>query len=187
MIKWLNKKYDARRDIVAKGNVIDTLISPFLQGGSGFIISRRAAEEIILYKKWILYEAELVDDIRFSDVWKIIGVRMNEANSGFFLGHQFKGEMEILINRQYWKIPMCPSFNPQQTCGSRFHHLRDLTVLHTIWNHTQLKLAANSIFKHVPSNIYWHQNGMFPIICKMPVTRHIKERIRDFTGYNEDI
>lgn len=56
-------------------------------------MSRKAAEEVLKIKEYVLYEAELVDDMGFSDVWKMIGVRMKGANSGFFLGHQFKGDI----------------------------------------------------------------------------------------------
>ena len=94
---------------------------------------------------------------------------------------------EIYVNKEYSMTPICPSFNQQQSCGSRFHHLKELTVLHTIWNHTQLRLAAESIFNYTPNNIYWYQNGMFPIICKMPFARHIRERLRDFMEFNDEI
>ena len=188
MMKWFNQKYNSKKDIVVKGHAIDLLPITFLQGGSGFIISRKAAEKILNMKYWILYESFLVDDMRFSEVWKRLGVRIREASSGFFIGHQFHNLMDELIERNYRLIPQCPLFNPQQSCGSKFHHLRDLTIFHTIWNHTQLELAAKSLFSHkIPSNLYWYQNVMFPVVCKMPFKRHLKYEFNKFIGIDDDI
>ena len=187
MIKILNFKYKPRDDVIVKGNGIDLLSLPFLQGGSGFIISRKAAEEILKMKHWILYDSFLVDDMRFSEVWKRLGLRMRNISSGFFLGHQFDDFNDEIIDHNFKIIPNCPLINPQRSCGYNFHHLKDLTIFHTIWNHTQLDLLSKTIFGNIPNNLYWYQNGVFPSICKMPLSRHLKERFNSFLGFINEI
>ena len=168
MINEFKQKGNPRTTPLVFGNCIDVTDYSFLQGGAGWIISRKAAEMIYSLRDWVIDEQWCPDDVRFGQVIRRIGLRLCDTATGRFLGHQFYFGINMvdLIKKNYSAVPQCEAINPQMTCGKQYHRLKDLVVYHTIWNDTELLLAGESLFEYTPSNIYWYQNFMFPGVCR---------------------
>jgi hypothetical protein len=85
-MRELDRRYDPLTDVVLRG---DCIVSgfPFLQGGAGYIVSRRALEVLVPYANysiWAFWEDH--DDKRLGHVMWDSGIRASECGSSAFTG-----------------------------------------------------------------------------------------------------
>jgi hypothetical protein len=95
-VRYLNHLYDPYTQPIILGNCIHSMrvnfsgFEGFLQGGSGWVISRRAAELIEpLGREWVP-SVHTADDIMFNKLLQKLNISLFNATSEFFLGHDIR-------------------------------------------------------------------------------------------------
>jgi hypothetical protein len=93
-VEFLDRTYNPLTETVILGNCIGKDRESFLQGGSGWVLSRRAAERVEALRWAWVPRIDHADDVRFTRVLDRLNVSLANATSPFFLGHDlyFNGE-----------------------------------------------------------------------------------------------
>jgi len=161
MIKGFLDLLNPRDNVLVYGNCLDIPDGPFLGKNSGYLISRKAGEQIYKWISWIIGYQFVPEEIRFTDIIKKLGLRMSDTSSGFFLENSFSKEDLDAIKLTRQSLSKCPPFNPQITCGRDFFSLNSIAISHNFsLNSLDMILGR----KH-PSNVYYYMNNSQPVLC----------------------
>jgi len=163
------EKGDPYNNVLLEGHCIDRNAEyNFIQGGSGFIMSRKAAEKFMTFgPKWVS-ETSLPDDVHFSSAVQRLGLSIKQCTSGHFIGHGLiHYQADAITSRKWDTLPNCPGSVNNVYCASGIYKLQDLMVFHyipTSWKNFHI---GKVISEGIPDNIFWYQTGDTPNMCKV--------------------
>lgn len=109
LIFELKNNFNPRKDIIMKGNCFNhyAINLTYLQGGSGYILSRKACQLIIQNVSsnlWIYHPIEW-EDFSTLNFFQILGIHSYNATSPYFWGHGFSfNDIEYLKKKKISKI-----------------------------------------------------------------------------------
>lgn len=173
-VTWLNSLSDPRQTVMAYGNCVAWGKDSFyLQGGSGYIFSRRAAEKFLeIEKEWIesLNEPE---DNHIMEFFKYVGLKSTDVASTFFSGHFLRRsdyqnfEWNPSQNPAY---PVCPNKLPEQSeCNSTLSPYSQTVFSHS-WGDKLSHRDWKRWFKNVPSDamVYYYKTDFHVCQAEKP-------------------
>jgi hypothetical protein len=163
-VAYLDERYDPLKDVVVLGNCIDRdqvhdgrLYPGFLQGGAGWVVSRRAAELIEPMAWTWVPNINWADDVAFTEVLQRLNLSVFDATSEFFLGHDIKdGDRNWIRNPDGLKV--CPGADGRKAirCRRFTAPLKDLVVWHRQWQRSEaLADDAQITFDAHPDVHFW--------------------------------
>lgn len=163
-IAELNSKHDPTRDCVILGNCVS--FSPgtgFLQGGSGWLLSRRAAELIAPLRDEFARQIDAADDVCFNWILDRIGISLQSATSGAFIGHDIHAAFG-------GGLPACEEEEEgNDACATFTAPLRGVVFWHEQLTEN-VRLAATierarQAFAS-PPNVHFWMDGQFVRLCR---------------------
>ena len=139
----------------------------YLQGGSGYIVSRRAAELFVRFGKEHINARFEYDDIYFSRLLFKVGLNIYETSSDRIIGHDFLGVgTSSVVNKHWNNFPNCPNHLDWEFCKVGPFKLNKLAIIHQKIHNEAIGLGQVIEKNEVPDNIYWYQKGLFNYLCK---------------------
>jgi len=138
-----------------------------LQGGSGFLISRKAAELIMLESDQLVASIDMFEDwVIYSTIQRIIK-NTSETYSPRFIGHGFsKRDWQLLESQQYEEFPLCPKKFWTVSCQSMLYPLSKVVFFHQFGYEPGPERWINAT-KKVPQNLMWYQSWYYSRLCRM--------------------
>jgi hypothetical protein len=163
-VAYLDDKYDPLKEIVVLGNCIDRdeehggrVYRGFLQGGSGWVLSRRAAELVERMGWTWVPEIDWADDVIFTRVLERLNLSVFNGTSEFFLGHDAKDWDRFQIENP-GGLPVCPRAEERNAvrCRKFTSPLRDLVFWHRQWDQMGPRMDdAEAMFRAPPNVHFW--------------------------------
>ena len=171
IIDDLNSRYNTYTDSHIEGHCIEAWGHIYMQGGSGDIFSRKAAEKFVKIGMSFIRNMTNLDDIEFEKMRKILGVSVTQSASKFMYGHKFVNN----VNEKFYEnLDYCPSSIPPTKCyGDKLISGRHLTGYHTLSSGgvhflpsmlEQFKIVQEQILLH-PDISYYH-DALYLHFCK---------------------
>lgn len=169
----LEKKYDPLKDIVMIGQLCEYSLFPpraFIHGGSGWIMSRKAAQLYLEHKdqqlEYLANSNHYGDDVvtqMFIDKYQL---PYEDIHSQRFLGTKLDDEsVKMLITNRYHLTPECPP-NPIDMPITRAHiPFYNLINWHSGRRDVISIVEGWKILSHVPHNIYVFLENDHSSIC----------------------
>jgi hypothetical protein len=172
-MRTLSVRYFARKDPVILGHCISSPAGKgFIQGGSGWLISRRAAEMLEpLWGEWVS-GMNWSDDWSFPDYMNRFNLDVWNSTSEFFLGHDIKhGDSAALSSKNYNSLPDCRPFDqlPQKFCRQFTAPLRNVVFFHeqlTPDFNINPTLEKSQLAFAAPSTVHFYMEEADVRLCK---------------------
>lgn len=153
----LGKKYNTENDSVLLG---DCIIGGYMiQGGSGYIMSRKMARKFVKYSKKWLNESKGPDDVEIRRFLSYVKKTASDTSSPYLSGRGFIGLESTNFDAS--KLSICPKYF-DKTCNIGINKLEDTFLMHpnlrnitkdlTVWSNF-LKLQLDNKHKYG-----WHSN-----------------------------
>lgn len=129
IVNYLNLRYNPLIDSHIEGHCIEANNHIYMQGGCGYILSRKAAEIFIKNGISLIKNITSFDDLEFGKMRDILGVSVQQSASKFIYGHKFTFNVnEDLYNT----LEYCPSSIPYSKCyGRKLFDINNFTAFHT--------------------------------------------------------
>jgi len=163
-LAWLEGRYDPLVDAVVKGDCVAYFGRMlYLQGGAGFLCSRRAAEKMAAALPLFMSVSIAAEDTTSGPFLDALGILVNRSCCGAFMGH---GPDFLWLGRA-----PCPRREKGGFLIPRhLTRLRDVVVFHRKnWAGNRLERAmgdANTIF-NADAGIRWYTEDLFwPAMCQ---------------------
>jgi hypothetical protein len=165
----LESAHHPLKDFVFLGNCIRNEYWTWPQGGSGYLLSRAAAQALEPLGRDFLGHLKKPEDITFETFFEAIGRNVSSVTSAAFCGHSFGWEALDRIRRRAWtSFDPCPDFGaiPSGFCAPFLSPLRDIVFYHE-WNGSAAASIANleAIAAADPS-VLWYMDGKWPHVCR---------------------
>lgn len=163
----LEERFDPITMPVLKGHCVSYCVQKYyLQGGSGFVFSRKAAEILFQSRSEWGSNVTFFDDY-LASVWcSILKIDHKDTASGGFVGHFFpENEKQIIRNYEYHNLPDCPKKYRNHHCGNTMYRLNEISVTHDAEKGRPYPHYEG--FTKAPSNIYFYMDTCYPKICKV--------------------
>lgn len=130
VIKDLNSRFNTFTDSHLEGHCVYALDRVFLQGGAGYIFSRKAAELFIEKSIPFIINMTWYDDAEFAKMRDQIGVSIPQSASKFMVGHLFFEKMD---ENFYDTLDECPNPVPYTQCyGEKLFSIKHFTGYHSL-------------------------------------------------------
>jgi len=167
--EFINDMYsygDPKTEPMVFGHCID-VEWVYLQGGSGYILSRRAAELMIRYGYEHMNALFEYDDIYFTRWFMKLGISMYETSSDRVIGHDFLGSnVHQIISHDWGRFPTCPETLDSVYCKVGPFRINRLAIFHQKSHQSAIDFGRAVGKRDIPNNIYWYQKGLFNYLCK---------------------
>ena len=129
----LASKYDTNKDLMVKGNCmyINSSKELYIQGGTGFIISRAFARRFLeIAPQWIKITNK-PDDILIENALHHMGLSSCNASSPYMIGHEIRKLQERKQNPviNISQLPDCPNFYDDK-CGQGVFPIEKSVFIH---------------------------------------------------------
>ena len=164
LISDLYSRGNPNKDIILNGHCCWISI-PFLQGGSGYIFSRKAAEEFWSFRDEFLKLEECQDDLQLTKFIKNKKLKLNSISNSRLMGTRFSEKNIRLIKEgNFSSVQTCPIIINKGLCSEELKPLSKLTIIH------EGSMFKNILFnKSIPNMMYWYQDGLDSILCKKDI------------------
>jgi hypothetical protein len=175
LIADLNRRYRPLDEAVFQGHCIIYLPvnPPFMQGGSGYLLSRFACQYLVPAVNYIAANAIPPEDQyigRFLvDIFKVMPWRMTNHR---FMGFEFEEEERgWIMDRNFSYLPVCPTLPPRVQPGSmclRFvAPIRDIVFFHqSVGGFGEYEIRmARAVFA-APEDVHWWIYAYMSKLCK---------------------
>lgn len=142
---------------------------PLVSGGSGQVISRKAAK--MLYET--RYELLRNRENRWED-WHIVQhakkFGVNNNFMPFMMGHSFlREDYELMMNNEYDKIEKCSKrykIEDDIGCVKGLQEFHKTIVMHQYWSRSESMIEQmRKIIKNAPPNIKWYHVANGTMVC----------------------
>jgi hypothetical protein len=175
----LERHYDPLRQFLVQGNCIIVPWSQFAypQGGAGYLFSRFACEQIAPMARYVLSHGHGAED-------NYMGEFLNELNftgvmvtSDKFFGYTIHEEQrEILMTRDYDKLPVCPRMPNGGPDGCRrfMSPTQNLVFFHQALPFDEYYRSLASHVFTTPPSIKWWMVYHEPELCRA------RQRVLDY-------
>ena len=150
-IQNLENEYNPLHDKVIKGQLCNGI---FLHGGSGWIMSRKAVEEVLKIWDEVPIDPNLADDVFAPKLWKKAGIDILDTNSKDFLGSPIDyPDINYLENHQWSYFRKCPT--------TPHFHLKEISVWHAGSQSMSIVVHGNELMDEMPNLLSGiiNQNG----------------------------
>ena len=158
LLNLLEKKYDPYRDYVLKGNYVNP--PGFMHGGSGWLLSRKAAQKIYteMLKQYIINK-DRSDDVVVATYFNTLPIPKQQWDSKAFVGTMLSDEsQDRFLNYNFTNLPECR--------GKNNFRVVDVAVWHAQSRILYPLLYGNEYMKILPNNVYFCQKGNSLILCE---------------------
>lgn len=125
----LGEKYNTNEDDVVLGNCVINCArrKSILQGGSGYIMSRKTAQKFVDFaEKWLI-KTEVWDDYEFNDFLSYNNQSPKTSACPYMAGLGFDG----LDNKNFDfdSLPVCPEYHHKK-CGTGVLRIEEIYIIH---------------------------------------------------------
>lgn len=144
----------------------------YLQGGSGYILSRYSAIEFEKDHLQFKLECDQTknDDVSFGSWLSYSNYSRREITSRFFVGHQFQGYRQLIdLLRNTSTIPDCQVIKNRhhwRICRPFFTNLKNVVVWHEKNKSKTFFPLAQKFFSQLPGDLYFFQNSYKGEVCR---------------------
>lgn len=162
-IDELESKYRPLHESVIKAHCLANCGEVnYLQGGSGYIFSRYAAQLLYIARSQWLFSDTISDYL--TPYWiKYLKIEFAETSNSRFVGHHFnEEELEIVRTHKYHLLSKCPQHYFYVPCSSSKYQINQIAIFHKFGKIGYPKYEG---FLEAPSNILFYMNQCEQIIC----------------------
>lgn len=132
----------------------------FLQGGSGYLLSRKAAEKFLEFGKYWVSTSETADDVEFSRFIDHIGLPFRKTASPYMFGHPIS---DFNISRLK-KCPPNSAWNKE--CDVGLFPLSEVLIIHNSNIEEGYKsIMALKKYQEISDRLSWYRENYYVIIC----------------------
>lgn len=169
--KLLESKYNPLKEKVILGNCLINSIYTFLQGGSGYIFSRKAVEEMLPHFKTVIDECNEPEDVLHNRFLEFLGISLSEASSEHMIGHSFLySDSSRIYRNDFSGIHKCPvPTNVSKNQCRKFHSpVNQLIFLHQLsLNPNDAISLSDVLFNVKDDSIHWYMCRVGnPCLCR---------------------
>ena len=170
MLALLEAQFDPLKDIVFKGHCFFNW-KTYLQGGSGYIFSRKAVEIFLKdYALQWLAEIDYYDDMATPPLREFYNLTIKETACQFFFGNFF----ESWFSPEFLRVENCQDViarTPSKTeeCDFRIFPMKDFVGLHLITEKsyfTIIDAMRNLIRAKASDDLYYFFEGQLMRFCR---------------------
>ncbi|EAY18022.1 hypothetical protein TVAG_113660 [Trichomonas vaginalis G3] len=157
LLYYLKRNYDPNSDNVFIGH----WMRRFLQGGTGFIMSRKAAGIVLQHGEEWIKNMQREDDVELERMREWLNLSPEQCGSPFCFGE----EPTMFTDENLWKTNFDKCKKPQEPY-SPLYKLADLIALHA--RSVDVEKAMNNLIKakKMRNNLYFTQYGTSLLICE---------------------
>jgi hypothetical protein len=147
----------------------------FLQGGSGFMISRGSLPILleiqpVFFARLANNSAPIAEDVLLPRLMvEAANLTFFEATSPYITGNRIHYPHEaILLSGNIHRLPACPALSDIPTEGCRPHltSVKDIVVFHNDGGYSPDRIAAIwNRLQSMPNNLMFWIKGMWPQLC----------------------
>jgi hypothetical protein len=168
VIRELESEFDPLVDTMIQGACLGKLELTYIQGGSGFVFSRRAVFEFISDWKWVQESVqEFKNDDRLLSVYlNRVNLSFKQATNRFFIGHsffRFKDSYRAVTNQSYNPCPQSP--RSKKGCRSFFTRVKELAFWHDRGTFNGFIGRIDEIRALVRPDLYFYVPNNKPHLC----------------------
>jgi hypothetical protein len=165
----LKRDYDPLTDRVIQGNCLGKYELTYVQGGSGFLFSRRAVFQLLEDWAWIeeMSPDFSNDDRLLSHYIKHVNISWRDATNRFFVGHSFWNftsawkALEFQFHRPCIERP-----KSKKGCRSYFTRVKDIVFWHDRARFMRFIGRIDTIRGMIPEDLYFHIPNNKPMLCR---------------------
>jgi hypothetical protein len=145
------------------GNCMKNWEGEFLQGGSGYLLSRVTARRLLGFGRAWVATVWRSEDVAFEKLMNQIGLKASEGTSEFFLGQYLMLNQRKKMDRMnFAALPKCKG-QRGEGCRPFLAPFNRVVVLHRL---SRLKYTTQPIPSYqFPDNVMWFQFKEFPSFC----------------------
>jgi hypothetical protein len=150
------------------GNCMSNYDGTFLQGGSGYFMSRYTAGRLLAMSGQWLPTVREPEDVAFGNLMMMAGLTsMYNATSEFMMGQYINRSKISAIQRiRLARIEKCPRTPPAaEGCRGFFSRFNRLVVLHRVSGISRLLSEQPRPVYYYPDNLLWYQPGEWSDVC----------------------
>ena len=167
----LNQSFNPFKDTVIQGACLGKEGLVYIQGGSGFVFSRKAAFD--LYNDWAWMDERCVefsnDDRILSNYIQKINISFYDATSRWFLGHRFfkySSAYDAVLNAH--DLNNCFYPVSKKGCKPFFTKVKDITFWHDQTNFSTFIGKIDDIMNKATDDLYFFVPNNKPMLCRAP-------------------
>ena len=169
--KQLESKYNPLKEKVILGNCLIDRIYSFLQGGSGYIFSRKAVKEMLPHFKAVIDECNVPEDVLHNRFLEFLGISLSKASSEHMIGHSFfNDDYSRIYKNDFSGIIKCPKpIKVSKNQCRKFHSpVNQLLILHQLTSDPNVAISLSDILFNVKDNsIHWYMCRVGnPCLCR---------------------
>ena len=132
LMKYLESNFDSRNDIVFKGHTIYNMGIYYLQGGVGYILSRKAVKKFLEFGIDFIKNINTYDDCATYDIRKMFNLTIEEMSTHYLYGQGFSFK-NLKKPEQLNHIYGCPREFPLRGIYDYAAPMNDLVAYHSIY------------------------------------------------------
>ena len=123
----LTMRFDTEKDIAFLGDCESFDKTIYIQGGTGYLMTRAGAREFLKNaEKWLI-EAKHFDDLELEKMFRFMNLSSYDAMSPYFIGHPLVNFSDS--NFDLKQIEYCPEYW-EPNCGQGIHNFNELIMIH---------------------------------------------------------
>ncbi|OHT09653.1 hypothetical protein TRFO_21371 [Tritrichomonas foetus] len=169
MLRDFQTKYDPFKQSVVLGNCMSQGQSmAFLQGGTGWIMSRVAVRNFLsISEKWF-NETKSAEDVHFAVAMKYMGLDIRESSTPYVIGQYCHREDFEMMEKSFnfTSLKPCPKMSTImcKKCKPVLGQFRKIVFFHQL---SLLRITYEPFpMSKYPENLYWYMCGEFPHFCR---------------------
>ena len=164
----LNENFNPYIDTVIQGACLGKTNSTYIQGGSGFVFSRKAAIDLFNDFSWFrsMFFINKADDRVLGFYFQRIGLSPEDTTSRWFVGHGFRGRNSAIeaVTDLSGYIP-CDEPVSKKGCRRFLTRVKDITFWHDRVKFSQFAMQVEAIRSLAADNLYFYVPINKPVIC----------------------
>jgi hypothetical protein len=166
----LHHRFNAQIDPVVRGDcVIYNENNLYLQGGTGFLCSRRAAELMSTHLDLFLRVWVIAEDTTFGPFLNALGIGIARACSGAFMGHGHQLFPSLQVVQPVNFTRRCPPRDMERVPPYHLEPVRDLLVYHkkdTSGSDLRPAISRVDILFRAHESVRWYTaDDFWPLLC----------------------
>jgi len=168
---------DPRKNVIVLGQCMHVRNRTLLQGGTGYLFSRRAAEVFLENADEMLRSVDIYEDwVIYSWIQKMIP-EPQDTFSWRFLGHGFSREdRSFLLKKNFSTFPECPTdLSISISCIKTLAQLKTTIFFHQYAFYPSPE-EWEEMVTNIPDNLMWYQSWYYAQLC-------LKNNSLDYSSY----
>jgi hypothetical protein len=165
----LNREFDPISDRIVQGACLGKFRLTYIQGGSGFLFSRRAGYDLVNDWAWVKANAPNYrnDDRLLSVYLERANISFREATNRWFLGHSFWKFTSAFNAVSFKGHEPCVSMPVSYAgCRAHFTRVKDLVFWHDRAPFKEFIGRIDEIRALAADDLYFHVPYTNPVLCQ---------------------